>query len=306
MKLSLHRRNSRVGIVLAAGIVWALAAFAATGFERTEDVIYGRKHGVALTLDVFTPAATNGHGIVFMVSGGFFSSKAMINPVFFQEFLDRGYVVFAVVHGSQPKYAIPEIVQDIHRSIRYIRHHAGRYGVCADRLGIAGASAGGHLSLTMGTQGGPGDPQAADPIDRENSAVAAVACFFPPTDFLNYGQPGEDAVGVGILKDFRPAFGPEAETAAGRQRLGREISPVNFITEESAPTLIVHGDDDRLVPFQQAERFVDGARAAGVPVRLVVREGQGHGWPTLFADMAILADWFDEHLRNEKAAAADR
>lgn len=263
---------------------------------RTEDVIYGRKHGVALTMDVFTPGEANGRGVVFMVSGGFFSAKGMINQMFFQEFLDRGYTVFAVVHGSQPKYAIPEIVEDIHRSIRFIRHHAADYGVDPARLGIAGASAGGHLSLTMGTQGGPGDPDAKDPIDRESSAVAAVACFFPPTDFLNYGQPGEDAVGVGLLEGFKAAFGPEAETAEGRQRLGREISPVNFITGSTVPTLIVHGDADKLVPIQQAELFINKARASGVSAKLVVREGKDHGWPEIFADMKLLADWFDTHL----------
>ena len=97
-------------------------------------------------MDVFTPEQPNGCGVVFMVSGGFFSAKSMINTAFFQAFLDRGYVVFAVVHGSQPKYAIPEIVEDIHRSLRYIRHHAADYGVDPARLGICGASAGGRLS----------------------------------------------------------------------------------------------------------------------------------------------------------------
>lgn len=275
-------------------------ALASTASTRTEDVIYGRKHGVALTMDIFTPEQPNGCGVVFMVSGGFFSAKNMINTAFFQAFLDRGYVVFAVVHGSQPKYAIPEIVEDIHRSLRYIRHHAADYGVDPARLGICGASAGGHLSLTMGTQGKPGDPQAKDPVDRESSEVAAVACFFPPTDFLNYGKPGEDAVGVGILEGFRAAFGPEAETAEGRQRLGREISPVNFITEKTVPTLIIHGDADKLVPIQQAHLFVDKAREVGVPARLIVRPGKEHGWPEIFMDLPLLADWFDRYLRPEK------
>lgn len=299
--------RSRLNSFLLA-LLWlastAAPTFAAASFERTEDVIYGRKHGVALTMDVFRPQEPNGFGVVFMVSGGFFSAKEMINPVFLASFLDRGYVVFAVVHGSQPKYTIPEIVEDIHRSIRFIRHHAAKYGVRPDRLGISGASAGGHLSLTLGTQGGPGPTDARDPIDRESSALAAVACFFPPTDFLNYGQPGEDAVGVGILKDFKPAFGSRSDTAEGRQELGREISPINFITARTAPTLIIHGDADQLVPIQQARVFIDKAKAAGVAAKLEVREGKVHGWPEMLGqDLPVLADWFDAHLRELKATA---
>src|SRR5438445_2418441 len=155
----------------------------AADFKRTEDVIYGRKFGTALTLDVFQPAKTNGCGILFMVSGGFFSSHDAISPGFYQPLLQRGYTVFAVVHGSQPRFIIPEIERDIHRAVRFVRHNAAKWHVSPDHFGITGGSAGGHLSLTMGTQGKAGDPDEKDPIDRESSAVQAVACFFPPTDF---------------------------------------------------------------------------------------------------------------------------
>ena len=267
-------------------------------FTRTEDVIYGRKFGTALTLDVFQPVKdANGHGIVFMVSGGWFSAHENVNAGFYKTFLDRGYTVFAVVHGSQPKFNITEIVPDIHRAVRCIRYNARKWGVNPDHLGISGASAGGHLSLTMGTQGGPGKEDAKDPIDRESSAVQAVACFFPPTDFLNYGTPGEDAVGTGILKDFKVAFGPRCETPEGRQQLGKEVSPIYFITAHLPPTLIVHGDADKLVPMQQAQSFVERANEAGATAKLIVKPGAAHGWGGMEKDMVAMADWFDEHLR---------
>ncbi len=266
--------------------------------SRTEDVVYGRKFGTALTLDVFQPAKPNGHGLLFMASGGWISSHDAVNAGWFQPALDRGYTVFAVVHGSQPRFIIPEIVEDIHRAVRFVRHHAAKYGIRPDALGIMGGSAGGHLSLTLGTQGGPGRADAKDPVDRESSAVQAVACFFPPTDFLNYGQPGEDAVGVGVLKKFQPAFGARSGTADSRQIFGREISPVNFVTASLPPTLIIHGDADRLVPIQQSEIFLQKARDAGVSqVQLVRRPGKEHGWKELPEDLPLLADWFDRHLR---------
>jgi len=157
-------------------------------FTRTEDVIYGHKGGVALTLDLFQPEKPNGIGIIFVVSGGWFSSREAIYPAAYQPLLDRGYTVFAVVHGSQPKYTIPEIMQDMHRAVRFIRYNAARYGINPDKLGVIGGSAGGHLSLILGTGAGAGtNSNAKDPVDRVSSAVQCVVAFFPPTDFLNYG-----------------------------------------------------------------------------------------------------------------------
>ena len=136
---------------------------------RTE-VIYGRKFGTALTLDVIKPEKPNGFGVLYMVSGGFFSShegiEGSLKGGLLTPLLERGYTVVAVVHGSQPRFVIPEITADIQRAVRFTRAHAAEYGINPDKFGIFGASAGGHLSLTMGTQGGPGAPDAKDPIDR--------------------------------------------------------------------------------------------------------------------------------------------
>src|SRR3954469_1171143 len=272
-------------VLVAAAFCFSALAAENVPVTRTEDVIYGRKFGTALTLDVFTPEKQNGCGIFFMVSGGFFSSHDAINVNFYREWLNRGYTVFAVVHGSQPRFIIPEIEEDIHRAIRFVRHNAGKYGVNPEKFGISGASAGGHLSLTMATQGRPGKGDAKDPIDRESSAVQGAGCFFPPTDFLNYGKEGEDAVGVGILKNFKPAFGPRADTTESRQIYGKEISPIYFLSKETPPCLIIHGDADKLVPYQQSQSFVDKATALGVSAKLINRPGKDHGWAKMEEDV---------------------
>jgi acetyl esterase/lipase len=279
-------------------------------YTRVRDVIYGRKHGTALTMDVFTPKAANGAAVVFMVSGGWFSSHEAISDDRVSGFLARGYTVFAVVHGSQPKYTIPEIINDIHRSVRFIRHQARDYGIDPDRIGITGGSAGGHLSLMMGMAGGKGDPEARDPVDQASSAVQAVACFFPPTDFLNYGEPGRtvfDALDEELAAFRAPFDFQELDTEsrrfvpitdeARRLQIAREISPITHVSPRSAPTLIIHGDRDRPVPIQQAQVLQEACEAAGVPFKLVVRRGAGHGWENILDDVAILADWFDLHLK---------
>jgi acetyl esterase/lipase len=280
--------------------------------NRKEDVIYGRKFGMALTMDVFTPRKDSNHrGVVFVVSGGWFSAHEAIARQFVEPLVRRGYTVFAVVHGSQPKFTIPEILQDMNRAVRFIRHHADDYGIAPDRLGIYGGSAGGHLSLMQGTAGDEGDPKAKDPVDRESSRVQAVACFFPPTDFLNYGKPGVHALGRGILENFRAPFDfHELDTKRNQfvpvvddaqiLTIGRRISPINQVSSDDPPTLIIHGDADKLVPIQQAEMFVEKLKASGVEAKLVTKPGAAHGWGDMGKDIEQFADWFDEHLKARK------
>lgn len=284
------------------------------GCTRTEDVIYGRKFGMALTMDVFAPAEKNGLGVIFLVNGAWYSSRdpvtvpfpfPCVTPGNYRPYLDRGYTVFAVVSSSAPKFIIPEIVEDLHRAVRFIRHNAAKFGVNPERLGILGSSSGGHLALMIATQGGKGPADAEDPVDRESSAVGAVACFFPPTDFLNWGAPGVDAVGLASMAPLDVVFGPRAYTAHGRQVLGRELSPIYYVTSTLPPTLIIHGDADNVVPLQQSQSFVKRAAEVGAPpVKLVVRKGKGHGWGDFWKsqeDTTLFVEWFDMHLRAAKS-----
>jgi acetyl esterase/lipase len=273
--------------------------------RRTEDIVYGRKSGMALTLDVFQPPKPNGCGLLFLVNGGWLSSKATplmvtIRPDDYRTFLERGYTVFAVVTSSQPKFTISEQIPDVLRAVRFVRANAARYGVDPQRLGVLGASSGGHLTLSIAARGGPGDKDSSDPVERESSAVQAAACFFPPTDFLNYGAPGVSGVGTGPLAPLQVAFGPRALTPEGREELGKEISPIYFVTKALPPTLMIHGDQDDVVPLQQAESFARRARDAGARnVEVIIRPGKGHGWGDFWKsreDIDAFADWFDRHL----------
>jgi pimeloyl-ACP methyl ester carboxylesterase len=179
------------------------------------------------------------------------------------------------------------------------------------KLGIAGGSAGGHLSLMQGCAPKKGNPDSKDPVEQQSSKVAAVACLFPPTDFLNYGKEGEIALGDGTLKGFRPPFDfwerekgtnklVVIEDQERRKVIGKQISPVYHVTKESAPALIIHGDADNLVPIQQAELIIAKFKENNVPCELVVRKGAGHGGPAFANDPKVLADWFDKYLLDKK------
>jgi acetyl esterase/lipase len=264
--------------------------------ERTSNVVYGRREGADLLLEVFQPPQPNGAAVVVMVSGSWKSDADSVRPFLFAPFLRRGYTVFAVRHHSQPACHIGDIVSDVQRAVRFIRHQGDKYGVDGTRIAVVGGSSGGHLSLMLATRGGPGPADAPDEVDRESSAVQCVACFFPVTDLLNLGASTENPGDGGPPKSYKQGFGPRAETLDEWKVLGRELSPIYHITSALPPILIVHGDADTLVPLDQSERFVAQARTQGKAVQLEVRPGKKHGWLAMLLDIPRFADWFDEHL----------
>ena len=257
------------------------------------DIIYGRKYGMALTLEVVRPEKPSGVGVLALSSGGWQTWPETGKPGT-DEFIARGQTVFIVMHGAKPRFAILEIVQDIRRAVRFVRSHASSYGVDARRLGLFGISSGGNISLLTAAQSGPGIPDTEDPVDRESDNIGAVACFYPPTDFLNFGEPGK------IWLPYRP----DGESASDAT-LAKEWSPVTHFTATMPPTLIIHGDADTLIPIQQSRSAVARLQELGVEHRFEVRPGKPHGWPDMSAEYALCAEWFDTHLSCETKQPAE-
>lgn len=276
------------------------------------DVIYGHKFGTALTMDVLKPAKPNGIGIVFVLSGGWHSDISMIEKrrKHFHYFTDRGQTVFLVIHGSAPKFQVQEVIQDVHRAVRFIRFHAADYGVNPNRLGISGMSSGGHISLSIGT--GVGRPILADTmpkspttvidsVDLVSSRVQAVACFFPPADLVNFGHPGRLFVECDTVRRFWPQFGVDGKSRAEKLIVMQKLSPYNAISKDDPPTLVLHGTVDPLIPLEQSERFIAKLKATGVPAQLIIHQGGAHGWDeTWESDLSVLADWFEKYLGAEQ------
>ncbi len=298
-------------LLVATGVLLALAGmlfgagwwYLHPGVERINGVVYGERRGQPLTLDVLRAPSPNGRGVILLVSGSWRSKR----PGEFTEWiaaplLRRGFTVFATCHISQPQATVPEIVADLTRAVRFVRLTAGRYGVDPTRLGVAGGSSGGHLSLMLATKGGPGRPDATDPVERESSTVQAVAIFFPITDLLNLGKSTENPGDGGPPKSYVKAFGPEAKEMRRWREIGREVSPIYHVSAALPPVLIHHGDADTLTPLEQSEWFVEAARKAGREVVVRVRSGAKHGWRTMPWDVFQFAEWFDRHLYRDNNA----
>lgn len=292
-------------------------------FTREFDIIYHKEQGFALTMDKVTPYHNrNGAAIVVVMSGGWFSNHDFTKPhdpaklpnPFKEnaaELLKRGYTLFYVVHGTQPKFNIREIHEQLSNAVRFIRYHAEDYGIDPNRIGITGGSAGGHLSLMQGTKGAASNDDEVG-LAATSSKVQAVAAYFPPTDFVNYGDEGVffDKVVREVLGGKNPFLQAldfvefdqanirlnKVEDQARLSEHYKFVAPAYHVTEDDAPTLLLHGDADKLVPIQQSNLIVKRFKEAGVPHKLYVKQGGDHGWASTAAEVDMIADWFDQYL----------
>jgi len=288
-------RSLLPALVLAAGI--SLAA----DVEIIPDVVYGHKDGMALTFDVLKPKAdANGAAVLFMVSGGWVSAYRPPQQALamFQDLLDKGFTVFPIRHGSSPKYVIPEIVADVRRAVRFIRHNAGRWGIDPDRLGAYGGSAGGHLALVLGGASDGGNPSATEDFMKASSRVAAVVAYFPPVDLRPLARglnpaPRED----GAPHRF-PALSFEKEKAA-------DYSPIVHVSPDDPPTLLIHGDKDELVPVSNSQRIYEAFQQHKVKSRMIIIEGAAHGFRGEDAKRATAAmvSWFEQTLARQSSTS---
>lgn len=257
------------------------------------DVIYGHRDGMALTYDVFKPVkGANGALVVNMVSAGWRSSWAPPEErqARYQALIDKGFTVVALYHSSAPRFQVPDAVTDVRLGLRHIKRHAADYGADPKRIGVWGASAGGHLALVAGLMADDGDPAAANPLERSGNRVAAVVAYFPPTD-------------LALLLQGRPKAGP----IAFEDRLFASVSPIHSVDARDPPTLLLHGDADRGVPPAQSEMMKAALDKAGVKNRLKMYPGADHdfyvkGDPAktdAYATdaMTAMVAWFESHLR---------
>jgi acetyl esterase/lipase len=269
------------------------AARAETPYTQIKNVVYAEVDGVGLVLDVFTPTGmANGLAIVDVASGAWHSDRGKIEDhrraKMYDIYCGRGYTVFAVRPGSISKFSLPEMAKNLNQGIVWVKEHSGEYKIDPARLGLAGASAGGHLASLAAVTA------------NEQTAVKATAVFFPPTDFLEYRGNKIDANSspeqLEQVKRFvYPNGGGPASGSELVEKL-RQISPALLVTAKAPPFLIIHGDADPLVPLSQSEKLLAALKAAGVQAELIVKKGGAHPWPTISEEVQVMANWFDKQL----------
>jgi dienelactone hydrolase len=294
----------------AQGPAWKLR-----GEGVTTDVVYGHKAGMALTFDIYRPERPNGAAVISILSGGWRSSwdtlkqfrelpsgsfqlltaaeidqaEGILPSHSYQGLMEKGYTVFAVRHSSSPNFNMPEIVGDVRRAVRFIRAHAPDWGIDPERIGVWGGSAGGHLSLLLATTSEIGNPKPADDYDRGPAKLAAVVAYAPPTDLPAITE---------FWKQSKQSFPAVVDLNPADQK---EYSPIQHVSRDDPPALIVHGDQDKTVPYTQGKSMYDALIKEGAASKLLTVKGAGHGFFGSNAKRVNLemVAWFEKYLQKQ-------
>lgn len=273
----------------------ATASHAARPGEVLRDIPYCDGEGAAHSMDLYYPqSGVEPYPVVVYVHGGAWSGgdkKGGVGMRFRDELLRRGYLFVSVNYRLAPKATFPAQIEDVQCAIGSLRAHADGYGLDGGRIGALGSSAGGHLVSLLGVL----DEAVAAPADLaldESVRVQAVVDLFGPVDREVFCAP----------RLIGRVFGSDDCD----DEVFDLASPLTFITPNDPPFLIMHGEEDAVVPFSQSERFYDALTQSGVKADLVPVSHAGHGftasggeidpgWEELFT---IVGDFFDATLKN--------
>lgn len=290
--MNLHRTAQF--LLLAAFSIIAPLASAEIVFE--EGIEYTNPDDQHLKLDLARPAEVKADeklpAVLCIHGGGFRAGNRKGWDAFCKKLAERGYVAVTVDYRLAPKYQFPAAVYDVKAAVQWLRSNADKYHIDPNRIGTTGDSAGGHLVLFLGvTDNVPQfNPPGAPPISTK---VQCVVSYYGPSDFTkSYGK-SVDAAEVLPLW-----LGGDLEHAHHKHI---ESSPLYWVTPSAAPTLLLHGTEDKYVNHEQAVWMHDKLKAADVEVELLTLNGAGHGFKGADkekADQAAL-EFFDRHLKKK-------
>jgi acetyl esterase/lipase len=306
-----------VAVFSRTALLLVLLPSLAVAQARVErNIVYGMYSGTALLMDVYYPAAPNGLGVVFVPGSGWASEpeyaavalKDQEQPaIWVPPLTARGYTVFVPNHRATPGFRYPAPLEDVRRAVRFVRYHATTYRVDPNRLGGMGGSSGGHLMAMTGTLDDGAAPDDLDPVDRQSARVQALVLRAAATDLTKMLR----------TPSLAALFGTRLPTATSSRAAAiwkslTAASPLMHVSSDDPPSLLIHGDADADIDYQQSGAFAAALHKVGAASRLVSIPGGSHGptfmpagtpldaprpanWPDYFAETV---GWFDRHLKD--------
>jgi acetyl esterase/lipase len=274
----------------------------ADGAKIKRDIVYTTVGKREMLLDLYLPLnAAKPLPVIAWIHGGGWKGGSKGSGGKARPILERGYAVVDVGYRLSGEAIFPAQVQDCKAAIRWIRANAAKYGLDGDRIGVWGSSAGGHLVAFLGTSGDVTEFETKTNA-KYSSGVQAVCDWYGPTDFLQ--MDAHSIEGARLVHDSPES--PESRLVGGPiqqepySSLARKANPIEYVTKDDPPFLIMHGDKDMSVPVHQSELLYDALKKAGVTAKLYVVKGAGHGLKGAEESSEELyemaADFFDEHL----------
>jgi acetyl esterase/lipase len=274
------------------------------------DIAYADTNNPRQMLDLMLPVSPKSKKlpIIVYIHGGAWSSddKSMRLELLADYVASEQYIGASINYRHSGDAKWPSQIHDCKAAIRWIRAHAEKYHIDADRIGVWGESAGGHLVAMLGTSNGVSSMDGSLGSHTDvSSTVSCVVDFFGPSDFLQMDKAA--LRGSDIIHDS--ASSPESKLIGGAIQDNPDVvataNPITYTSSDAPPILIVHGSQDPLVSFNQSELLHQALKKTGVSSTLITVDGGGHGFSSREVD-ELVSKFFDHHLRGKKTNWANQ
>jgi acetyl esterase/lipase len=283
---------------MVAAATLAVAVPAAAETKKTADIEYARATGKPLKLDLYQPAGAKAAPLLVYVHGGAWE-RGSKEPMPLGALVDRGYALASLDFSPASVAPFPGQVHEIKAAVRFLRAEAAKYGYDATRIGILGASSGGHLAALVGVTNGHKELEGTLGTHRDQSSdVQAIVSYFGASNLTT------------ILKQSTP-FGlnirePSVKTLLGaapadNEAVAKLASPVFQLDAKDPPLLLLHGDQDPQMPINQSLELLGAYEAQGLEVKFVPVHGAVHGGDQFYdaKRTETVVSFLDAHLRRE-------
>lgn len=288
-----------VSLIMMLGLWLAVGSLATAAPPVPENVIwetdieYSNPGDQHLQLNLARPKTGTGPfpTVLCIHGGGFRAGKRDSYDGLCLKLAERGYVAATMTYRLAPQHQFPAAVHDTKAAVRWLRANAKKYNINPDKIGVTGGSAGGHLAQFLAVTANVPQFEGSGGNPDQSSSVTCVVNVYGPSDFTkSYGK-SVDAHEVLPLW-----LGGDLKT---KRDLHVQASPLYWVTPNAAPTLCIHGTEDKYVAHEQAVWLVDKLKAATVDAELLTLEGAGHGFKGADAEKAekALFDYFDKKLK---------
>lgn len=285
-------------------LLFLLAAPAFAGaYSTIENIEYASPAGERLYLDLRIPDGAGPHPVIlYLHSGAWITGDRTGGPALRQA--SRGYAVASIDYRLAPEHIWPAQIEDCKAAVRWLRANAARYNLDPNRIGVFGASAGGHLASVLGTSGGVASLEGLELGNAQfSSKVKVVVDLYGPSDLLKIEEQKLPCIPLDGNALFMP---PSLLMGCAIQQCKEKTAtanPITYITRDDPPFLIMQGMLDCLVPYKQSVMLHEALEAGGVDSRLILVPNGDHGGKAF--DEAkyekAIDDFLDAYLRGPVA-----
>jgi len=241
-------------------------------------ILFASPQGHNLYMDLFVPRTPSPAPVVIWIFGGSWKIGSNGYHINIRDLTRYGIAVASIQYRLSGTAKYPAQLNDCRSAMNWLRDNGRRYGIDGTRIGASGESAGGHLAALLGLVEG-------------KTRIRAVCSLYPPTDLVSLGRKYEKP---GQSSDIEKLIGGPLEQNLAS---AADASPVNHVTPTSPPFLLIHGDQDKLVPLAQSQELQKKLSGAGIESQLIVVRGKGHWFFLEKSQLAKVAGFFQKHFR---------